>query len=119
MKLLLPWTLTPAPITNVQATAHRLVIPAKSVAVPDRIKMDSVLAEPARPNAVPSSAHWLAGEGAGSWFFIQIHLEGQFHVTRFAPTGEVEFSSLFEGDASFDPNDAFEIDYPCHRKKCV
>lgn len=62
---------------------------------PDLLKQ--TLPEPKRPDFLPKSAQWLAGEGAGSWFFIEkTEGETQYEITRFSPKGKIECQGLFK-----------------------
>ena len=52
------------------------------------------LPAPARVENVPIGAQWLAGEGAGSWFYIS-KAENNFEITRFSPEGKIECTGIF------------------------
>lgn len=59
--------------------------------------LKQTLPEPKRPESLASSAQWLAGEGAGSWFCIEITLaENNFLIKRFSPAGKLECEGLFK-----------------------
>lgn len=72
---------------------------------PDLLKQ--TLPEPIRPDFLPKSAQWLAGEGAGSWFFIEkINGVENYEITRFSPKGKMECQSLFKID---NPNQNLDL----------
>lgn len=55
------------------------------------------LPEPERPKSLAKSAQWLAGEGAGSWFYIEVTSnDTKFLVQRFSPEGQLECTGIFE-----------------------
>jgi hypothetical protein len=59
------------------------------------------LPEPNRPDDLPKSAQWLAGEGAGSWFFIEItSKENEFLIKRFSPKGKLECRGIFQMEST-------------------
>ena len=62
---------------------------------PDFLKQ--TLSEPKRPDFLPKSSQWLAGEGAGSWFYIETGNDKQlYEINRFSPKGKVECSGQFK-----------------------
>ena len=75
--------------------------------------LPKVLPEPDRPTNVESHAQWLAGEGAGSWFVIEQHVQG-VRIKRYSPNGKLECVGLFEGSLPFDGTRPYQIDYPSH-----
>lgn len=79
------------------------------------MKLPKVLPEPEKPNNLPNSAIWLAGEGAGSWFVLeQIQNKNLISVTRYSPVGNFECSGVFFSESSFDISKPFELTYPSH-----
>jgi hypothetical protein len=56
--------------------------------------LKKTLPEPQRPETLPKSAQWLAGEGAGSWFYIE-EKDVKFYIERISPKGEIECEGLF------------------------
>lgn len=55
------------------------------------------LPEPKRPKSLPQPAQWLAGEGAGSWFFIEhSSKDNLYNIKRFSPKGKLECEGLFK-----------------------
>jgi len=71
--------------------------------------------EPARPAGLSSDAHWLAGEGAGSWFHIAAFGD-LYTVTRYSPEGRQECSGLFKVSTTSRPNltDSFRFVHLSH-----
>lgn len=79
------------------------------------ITFPKILPEPALPAHLPSTAKWLAGEGAGSWFVIEKKNKNQCKITRFSPEGLVECKGLFRARISkVEIEKDFEITYPSH-----
>lgn len=57
-------------------------------------KLNSTLASPSLAESIPSKSQWLSGEGAGSWFHIE--LAGKdYKISRYSPTGKIECTGLF------------------------
>ena len=80
------------------------------------IVIKATLIQPKRHVSIPETAQWLAGEGAGSWFFIE-KKDNAHQITRFNPEGEIECQSLFSTDTEFDLNQEFEFVHLCHCKE--
>ena len=79
------------------------------------IKFPKILPRPALPAHLPSTAKWLSGEGAGSWFVIEQANDTQYKITRFSPEGLVECKGLFKVNiAKVEIEKEFEITYPSH-----
>ena len=68
------------------------------------------------PDCIPSSCQWLAGEGAGSWFYISPLSGKVWHVVRYSDAGIVECDGIFEilDGKIFDEQAAFSMTYPSH-----
>ncbi len=116
LKLCLPYTLTPSPLTNVKAlngmTQIRVGSTKKNLICEHP---GTVLPSPPIPGNIPSGAGWLAGEGAGSWFYI-IKRFNYYAISRYREEGDLEFESeyIIVNSARFDPAQKFEIIYPSH-----
>ena len=81
------------------------------------MKTNSTLPAPPRPRDLPEQAQWLAGVGAGSWFYIcKKNLE--FEISRFGPEGHLECKSFFEieENAFFDITQLYTFTYLSHCK---
>ncbi len=78
--------------------------------------LPDLLQAPDRPNNVSKHAHWLAGEGAGSWFEIELK-EAYFSVSRYSDQGILECQGLFRTDTSFDISKPYEVTFPSHCAK--
>lgn len=81
--------------------------------------MAETLPAPDRPLNVPAHALWHAGEGAGSWFVLEMAAISAdiLSVGRYDPHGRLECKSLFIRDAhssAFDPRVDYAITYPSH-----
>jgi hypothetical protein len=58
--------------------------------------LKQTLPEPDRPDDLPNSVQWLAGEGAGSWFYIEnTSKANEFLIQRFSPKGQLECEGVF------------------------
>ncbi|CAG5077161.1 DUF6695 family protein [Parvicella tangerina] len=74
-----------------------------------------VLPAPERNERVPSTAKWLSGQGAGSWFVIQSTEENKvYHIQRLSPEGELECEGNFRASESIDLSIDYEVTYPSH-----
>ncbi|MBK9254268.1 MAG: hypothetical protein IPM42_02145 [Saprospiraceae bacterium] len=75
--------------------------------------------EPLRNDNVPDTAQWLAGEGAGSWFYLEPTNNSKFRITRFSPTGEIECTGLFfvSNNLPFSASQNFSFEHLSHCKK--
>ena len=118
LKLLVP--LTPTPRNNVNSLQHKLVLPKmlrSEAFFPmrrlNKLELKSTLPQPERHPDIPEDAQWLGGEGAGSWFAMEVQSK-LLRVTRYSPAGIVECNGLYEGSNghSLDPNGPFRVDYP-------
>ncbi len=58
--------------------------------------LKSTLSAPAIPECIPVNSQWLAGEGAGSWFYITEEETSTFEITRYSPEGKTECSGKFQ-----------------------
>lgn len=55
------------------------------------------LTAPQKPEFLPQEVQWLAGEGAGSWFYIEKSKDNEdYEITRYSPNGKIECRSLFK-----------------------
>lgn len=78
--------------------------------------LPELLQAPDRPNNVSKHAHWLAGEGAGSWFNIE-HMNDNYLVCRFSDTGSLECQGRFKTSTHFDITKSYKITFPSHCAK--
>ncbi len=122
LRLFVP--LTPTPRNNVNSLPHKLVLPKSRTYEPfspsrklNKSELKSTLPQPERHPDIPVDAQWLGGEGAGSWFVMEVQSK-LLKVTRYSPEGIVECNGLYEGSNGQlpDPNGLFTVDYPsnCH-----
>ncbi len=81
------------------------------------MKTNSTLPAPPRPQDLPDQAQWLAGVGAGSWFYI-CKKDLEFEISRFGPEGNLECRSFFEieGNAFFELAQLYTFTYLSHCK---
>lgn len=112
--------LTPTPMNNVNSLPNKMLIPPLRESQPyiplrplSKSELVSTLPRPEKTPNIPESAQWLSGEGAGSWFMIELK-KGLLKVTRYAPDGTIECSGYYKGSVngqSVDPG-SYKIDYP-------
>lgn len=115
--------LTPTPMNNVHAFGNQTIIenmngkqPACPTFKPDKKFLKSTLPQPIRHPNIPENAQWLAGEGCGSWFYIEAFQEN-YKVTRFSPQGETEHTGIYKPAHPFQLNNTFKIDYLSNSKE--
>lgn len=126
LRLRFPLTLSPTPKGNVRSLDNmRILHPeknllsgmSKKVNTPDLLPSDlkKTLSKPKRVPQIPLSAQWLAGEGAGSWFYIESAKPG-YIITRFNEKGERECSGYFLklGNYSLDLSMPFKFTHISH-----
>lgn len=78
------------------------------------MSLKSTLLPPQKPQHIPNESQWLAGEGAGSWFCIQLE-NSQYKVTRYSPEGNMECESLFNCKTTgFNINKIYKFKHLSH-----
>lgn len=96
IRLNLPWTLTPSPMSNVRSGGKITKNGVRNQkCIPKLKKTKATLAPPPIPDFLKEKAHWLSGEGAGSWFTIEEFL-GDYLIHRYTPQGKVEFAGIYQ-----------------------
>lgn len=80
--------------------------------------VNGVLSIPARVRTIPAQSQWLAGIGAGSWFYLEKE-EAYYRVTRYSAIGIPECSGLFtSGDTkSLNLDLEYQFTYLSHCKE--
>ena len=78
------------------------------------ITLPKILPEPKLPKTLPSTAKWLAGEAAGSWFVIEKDKDLVYKISRFSPEGTLECESAFKSEKAVNLQENFTITYPSH-----
>ena len=116
---------TPTPLNNVNSLPNRRKVSVLRNAAPFtpvrplyRTELESTLPPPVRHPAIPQHAQWLSGEGAGSWFALEI--EGSFlKSTRYSPDGTIECRGIYEGPVNelMDSNTIIDLEYLSHCKE--
>jgi hypothetical protein len=80
--------------------------------------LKQTLPAPKLPKNLPESVQWLAGEGAGSWFYIESNSnEYEFLIQRYSPNGDLECEGLFKYEdekRSIDLNKPFKFVHLSH-----
>ncbi len=77
------------------------------------MKLPKVLRRPTLPSNLPSTAKWLSGEGAGSWFVIEEHRHN-YTITRYSTEGNFECENNFKKSPNLDLESEFKMTYPSH-----
>jgi hypothetical protein len=85
----------------------------------DKNNLKNTIPEPSKPTALPNHAHWLAGEGAGSWFVLEKAESNKILVTRYSPSGKVECQGFFEcrHNTSFNLEETYQLTHLSHCKQ--
>ena len=115
--------LTPTPISNVRAFGNQKILPHppdKQKHAPtgklDSFALKSTLRQPERNKNIPIDAHWLSGEGAGSWFAIN-PADNKIMMNRYSPEGQLECSAFFENPSiPISTLDEYKVTYPSNCK---
>jgi len=83
--------------------------------------MSTILEQPLQPSSLPNSSQWLAGQGAGSWFWMgKTNTENQFQIKRFSSIGVLECDLIFEcNESGFSISKPFEFTYLSHCASCT
>ena len=119
LKLQFPKSITPTPMGNVKSSGNVITVGNDDLLPPPKCSLlNQVLEAPEIHAAIPGSAKWLAGEGAGSWYDIK-PVGSFFHCMRFDEKGRIEFSSVFEiqGNGFIDFQHDYVFGYPSHFQK--
>lgn len=80
-----------------------------------------ILIAPNQPLNIPQNAHWLAGQGAGSWYHItKEETDTYYSISRFSPNGDIEFESQFKINSTheFCIDCPYAFTYLSHFKSC-
>ena len=120
LKYLVP--LTPTPLNNVISFSNKTILPKllpftfTPKPVSDKSKLKVTLREPVRAAEIPQTAQWLAGEGAGSWFYISKLETGEYRIIRFSPDGkpECEGEFIISNDQLFNIQKPYRFGYLSH-----
>jgi hypothetical protein len=87
----------------------------------DKSFLKHTLRAPEKPKHISKHAQWLAGEGAGSWFVIEVSSEPScFTISRFSPKGDLECKGVFiqEKDSNaFDIRQHYNFTHLSHCNK--
>lgn len=75
---------------------------------------------PERLSIIPENSHWLAGEGAGSWFHMEL-VGKDYRIVRYSPDGRVECSGYFNytSKTMFNILDPFIFSYLSHCQSVI
>ena len=74
----------------------------------------TTLSAPQLPENLSMESHWLAGEGAGSWFELQLADNGFFQIQRYSPKGILECKGFFKAESEVQDYTKLSITYPSH-----
>ena len=122
-----PLTISPTPIGNVCSLNKRKIykgfqMPNAECEKDDLYSADKrlklTLEAPPIPGFIPRNSHWLAGEGAGSWFHIKENKKLLFEITRYSADGKTESSGGFQikNNHALDLNKDYEFTHISHCK---
>lgn len=77
----------------------------------------TTLSAPELAEGIPENSQWLAGEGAGSWFYIEPEAMA-YRITRYSSEGKIECAGMFNtnSETDFDINAPFEFVHLSHCK---
>jgi hypothetical protein len=82
--------------------------------------LHNILNPPLRPDNVPPSAQWLAGEGAGSWYDLsETQIKGEYRLQRFDASGILESQTYHVGSYHFDSSKPYQIGYLSHAQRVL
>ncbi|WP_373524550.1 DUF6695 family protein [Aquiflexum sp.] len=116
LKLQFPKSITPTPMGNVKSSGNVIMVGNDDLPPPPKCRLlNQVLEAPKRHAAIPNTAKWLSGEGAGSWYDIK-QIGTFFYCRRFDEKGRIEFSSFYEleGKELIHLDSGFSFGYPSH-----
>lgn len=83
--------------------------------------MSKILDAPKRPDNLPETAQWLAGQGAGSWFYIEESGDKKHHfkIMRFSPKGELECNRVYKSIMPLHITEPYRFSYLSHCALCT
>ena len=80
-----------------------------------------ILLESNKPLNIPTTSQWLAGQGAGSWFNIELtDTLNEYQICRFDNEGTIEFKAVFikQLESEFCIDCPYAFTYLSHYKVC-
>jgi hypothetical protein len=120
IQLHFPLTISPTPVGNVKVSSLTKRVrplvekPDFCPAPKSRKFLKGTLPEPPKPEHLPTTIQWLAGEGAGSWFHLEVHPLG-ISVRRYDPNGVLECYGIYRGDGQdYSDLTSFRVTHPSH-----
>lgn len=122
-KLLFFKPLTPTPAQNVNVLSFKTIIPKQFKEKKfyplrlNRSALKSTLKPPKRNQLIPEKAIWLSGEGAGSWFVLELN-NNILKADRYSPAGKLECSGHFKSNKKI----TFKLSDDCilsHLSHCI
>lgn len=125
-RLKLPLTLSPTPVGIIKSLGERTVFRSgknyllknspslEPPSIPLK-NLKKTLQIPIKRPSVPSNAQWLAGEGAGSWFYIE-QAGTRFRISRYNEHGDQECAGFFiiQGRIDFTLSKPFKFVHLSH-----
>jgi hypothetical protein len=83
--------------------------------------LSKILDTPSRPVNLPKNAQWLAGQGAGSWFYIQNSgdVKHHFKIFRYSPKGTLECDRIYKAIMPLDISKPYLFSYLSHCALCT
>lgn len=116
LKLRFPYTLTPSPLSNVNALNQKFFVKVPHSGHKPNISIKdtkTTLPKPEKAFSIPENAQWLSGEGAGSWYAITKE-NGLYMISRFDSDGKLEDKGNFNIIAQpthFEINKPYQFTY--------
>ena len=80
-----------------------------------------IIMAPIKPENVPEGAQWLAGQGSGSWYYLEKnHLSSFYKISRYSPDGIPEFENdyIVQNDNDFCDTCPYVFTYLSHHLEC-
>jgi len=83
--------------------------------------LSTILEAPSLPLNLPDTAQWLAGQGAGSWFYIEkTDIDKRhFKILRYSPNGELECNRIYNSIMPLDITKPYQFSYLSHCALCT
>lgn len=121
LKLRYKLPFTPTPISNVRALQHQVIIPKVLKTTPftplkklNKVALLGTLPVPEKPATITENAQWISGEGAGSWFVIELN-DTFLKVARYSEKGVLECSGFYQNQKAIQmvqKSKTFWVTYP-------
>jgi hypothetical protein len=83
--------------------------------------LSKILESPEQPVNIPESSQWLAGQGAGSWFYLEKsgEIKRHFKIIRYSPKGKLECERIYKSIMPLDITKPYQFSYLSHCALCT